>query len=155
MATSQEEIDSKRVFQSLKQVVANLVQNYNCDDEAMKIEFSVDSEPFEVHFRYSMHPSSQLLTLYSKLSFTVDEQYREKYASAICDLNYERMYGATFDFSPSRGFTVYRSAVYYQKSLISRELLETFSRETYATVNKYSQYLYDISHGFKSTLPAE
>lgn len=155
MATSQEELDSKRVFQSLKQVVSNLVQNFGCDDDAMKIEFSVDAEPFEVHFKYSLHPSSQLLTLYSKLNFTVDEQYRDRYAGAICELNYERMYGATFDFSPTKGFTVYRAAVYYQKSLISRELLESFSREAYATVTKYSQYLYNISHGVEAELPAE
>ena len=155
MATSQEELDSKRIFASLKQVVGNLVENYSCDEEAMKIDFSVESEPFEVHFRFSLHPSSQLLTLYSKLNFTVDEEHRSAYAMKICELNYDRMFGATFDFSPSKGFTVYRAAIPYEKSLISRELLESFTRETFSTVNKYNCYLYDLSHGAEAELPAE
>ena len=73
MATSQEELDSSRVFQSLKQVVSALVQNFECDDEALKINFNVDAEPFEVAFRFAIHPcptpwTSSIATLLPRLS---------------------------------------------------------------------------------------
>ncbi|MBP5353781.1 MAG: hypothetical protein J6Y67_01430 [Lachnospiraceae bacterium] len=155
MATSQEELDSKRIFTALQQVVSNLVQNYGCDEESMKINFQVDAEPFEVNFKFSIHPNSQLLTLYCKLNFTVEEEHRDAYSRAICDLNYERMYGATFDFSPTKGFTVFRVAVPYRKSIISPELLEGIARDAYNTVTKYTPYLYDLSHGVEATIPEE
>ena len=155
MATSQEDLDSKRIFATLKNVVSNLVQKYECDEESMKINFDVNSEPFEVAFRFSVHPSSQLLTLYSRLNFTVAEEYREAYCRAICALNYDRMYAATFDFSPEKGTTVFRVPVLYRKSILSPELLEGVARYTFDTVNKYTPYLYDISHGVEASLPEE
>ncbi|MBO4653881.1 MAG: hypothetical protein J5649_11260 [Lachnospiraceae bacterium] len=155
MATSQEELDAKRIFATLKKVVSGLVKNYSCDDETMKIEFQVDSEPFEVSFKFSVHPNSQLLTLYSKLNFTVAEEYRDAYARAICELNYDRMYEATFDFSPTKGFTVFRVPVLFRKSILSPELLDGVARYTYNTVNKYTPYLYDLSHGVEAVMPEE
>ena len=89
------------------------------------------------------------------MPYTVDEQYRDAFAKAVCSLNYDRMYGSTFDFSPEKGIVLYRSALHYQKSLISRELLEAFARGAYNTVVKYNPYLYDISHGVDATLPEE
>ncbi|MBP5463463.1 MAG: hypothetical protein J6Y20_15255 [Lachnospiraceae bacterium] len=155
MATSQEDLDSRRIFATLKKVVSDLVQHFNCDDEAMKIEFQVDSAPFEISFKFSVHPVSQLLTLYSKLNFTVAEEYREAYCRAICELNYDRMYAATFDFSPEKGVTVFRVPVLYRKSILSPELLEGVARYTFDTVNKYTPSLYDISHGVEASLPEE
>ena len=155
MATSQEELDSKRFYSTLKKVVSGIVEHYTCDDEGYKITFSVDGEPFEVLFKFSLHPSSQLMTLYSKLAFTVDEDKRAAYATRICSLNYDRMYGATFDFAPDKGITVYRIAVPYKKSLISPELIEQVIRDTYATVMRYNQYLYDVARGIEAELPPE
>lgn len=155
MATTQEELDSKRIYSTLKKVVSDLVQNYGCDDDAMKMEFCVESEPFEVTFKLSVHPNSQLLTLYSKLNFTVAEEYRDAYARAICELNYDRMYEATFDFSPTKGFTVFRVPILFRKSIISPELIDKAVRYTFAIVNKYTPYLYDLSHGVEAVMPEE
>ncbi|MBQ6661074.1 MAG: hypothetical protein IJM57_06575 [Lachnospiraceae bacterium] len=155
MATTQEELDSKRMFLSLKTVVGELVENYSVEEEKQTIFFQVSAEPFEVAFKIMLHPCQQLMTIYSKLSFTVDEQYRSAYSMAVNDLNYDRMYKGTFDFSVQKGITVYRIPVPYRKSLISRELLSDAIRDTFDTVTKYNQYLYDVSHGVEATIPQE
>ncbi len=155
MGNSQNELDSLRVFNTLKTVVSNLVKNYDCDEEKMSFLFFVTAEPFEIAFKLMLHPADGLLTMYSKLPFTVDEPYREAYATAVCRLNYDRMYGGTFDFSPEKGSTVFRLPVPYIKSLISPELLENVVRSTHDTVARYSSYLYDIGHGKAAEMPNE
>ncbi|MBO4766973.1 MAG: hypothetical protein J5532_06720 [Lachnospiraceae bacterium] len=154
MELSQPLLDSERIFRNLKQVVAALVENFSCDEEKKTIVFQVSGEPFETNYKLTVHSQEQLLTVYSKLPFTVEEPYREAYATAVCRLNYDRMFGATFDFSPEKGFTVYRIPILYKKSLISVELLETVIRDTQDTVSRYISYLYDIAHGVAAELPS-
>ena len=108
MALSPEVLDAERVFRTLCQVVGSLVENFSVDEEKKTVVFQISGEPFETAFKLTVHVEEQLLTLYSKLPFTVEEAHRQAYATAICRLNYDRMFGATFDFSPEKGFTVYR-----------------------------------------------
>ncbi|MBR5713051.1 MAG: hypothetical protein IKX54_05590 [Lachnospiraceae bacterium] len=155
MTASQQELDCLRVYQSLKQVVSTMVENFDCDDETYTITFSVTGKPFDVVFKMTTHLSSQLLTVYSKLGFVVEEPYRAAYATNVARLNYDRMFSGTFDFSPEKGFTVFRIGVPYEKSLLSRELLESIIRMTHDNVVKYAPYLYDIARGIEACLPPE
>ena len=120
MALSPEVLDAERVFRTLCQVVGSLVENFSVDEEKKTVVFQISGEPFETAFKLTVHVEEQLLTLYSKLPFTVEEAHRQAYATAICRLNYDRMFGATFDFSPEKGFTVYRIPVPFRKSLLRR-----------------------------------
>ena len=153
MDLSPEVLDAERVFRTLCQVVGSLVENYSVDEEKKTVVFQISGEPFETAFKLTVHVEEQLLTLYSKLPFTVEEAHRQAYATAICRLNYDRMFGATFDFSPEKGFTVYRIPVPFRKSLLSAELIESVIRDTHKTVSRYVAYLYDLSHGVAAALP--
>jgi hypothetical protein len=155
MDIAPEVLDAERVFRNLRQVVSGLVDNFSCDEEKKAIVFQVSGEPFETAFKLTVHTEKQLLTIYSKLPFTVAEPYRAGYATAVSRINYDRMYGATFDFSPDKGFTVYRQPVPFKKSLISPDLLEAAIRETLATVTRYVCYLFDVSHGIDAVMPEE
>ena len=155
MANTQEELDTIRLFKTLKGVISNIVEHFDCNDEKLEFLFSVDSKPFEVSYKLTIHPAEQLLTIYSKLPFTVEPDFRAGYAQTICQLNYDRMYACTYDFSLSKGSTVLRYPLSYRGCLISADLLDNMIRQIYDIVTKYNEYLYDASRGLDAAIPPE
>jgi len=155
MDLTPEQLDAARVYHTLKSTVGAICDNFECNDEKKAIRFTIEGTPFEVAFKLCVREPEQLLTIYCKLPFVVEEACRQTYATALCRLNYDCMFSSSFDFSPDKGSTVYRVPIPFRKSLVSSELIATAIHEAYDTVTKYVADLYDLSHTVKEKLPTE
>lgn len=137
--------EADRIYGSLKNVLNNMLDEYDKDDEERTVEFYVKAKPFDFQLRAIVVPEHHTLNLYSTLQFEVTEEHRSSYSMAICQLNYDEMFVGNYDFNTETGKTVFRLSVIYQSSLISNELVESALRCAYSTVTQKNEFLFKAS----------
>lgn len=138
-------IAANRMYETLKKVTGELVQNFDTTDDDRIVEFIVSDEPFPIQLKAVVIEESGVLNLYSSLQFDVPEDKRLTYAATVCDINYDKMYVGNFDFSPASGKTVFRLSLPFSDSLISDELVRSAIVSAYQSVKEHNETLFKAS----------
>ena len=115
------------------------------NEEKYQIDGDFTAEPFKVHLKFSIYPENGIITFFSVLPFDVPSTKTSEYAKIICQINYNDFYAGNYDFNPDTGKTVFRLALIYRNSVLSREMLEECVKYAISSVSKYNDRLFEAA----------
>jgi len=115
------------------------------NEEKLQIDGDFTGEPYKVHLKLSIYPENGIVTLFSLLPYEIDPEKATSFAKLVCSINYNDFYTGNFDYNIEKGRVVFRLAILFRGSIISRELVEEAVNYTVSTVSKYNPRLFEAS----------
>ena len=112
------------------------------NEEKHQIDGDFNAEPFKAHLKLSIYPENGLVTLFSVLPFDVPPTRASEFARLVCEINYNDLYAGNYDYNEEKGKVVFRVAIPFRNSIISRELLEESIKYAVETVSKYNDRMF-------------
>lgn len=123
-----------------------------CSDDSIGVnedeyiaEGYVEATPFKVYLKVGVHSENGLVTIFSVLPFEVPQKKADEYARLICQINYSELYAGSFDYSPEAGKVVFRMALPYRYSLLSKELVQECLNYCVQTVSSHNEKLFEAT----------
>lgn len=147
MTESEMKAASKRLFEIGKELFSkqSIKDTYYVNEENMQIDSDFAAEPFKVHLKYSVYPENGIVTLFSVLPFDVPQTCASEFAKLICSINYNDFYAGNYDYNPERGKVVFRLALLFRNSILSKELIAESVQYAVTTVSKYNDRLFEAA----------
>ncbi|MBR4342201.1 MAG: hypothetical protein IKP88_05810 [Lachnospiraceae bacterium] len=115
------------------------------NNERLMVDGDFTAEPFKVHVKLSIYAENGLLTLFSVLPFDVPQNKGTEFARLLCELNYNDLYAGNYDYNIERGKVVFRMAIPFRNSIISKDLIEESIMYCVTTVSKYNDRLFKLA----------
>lgn len=115
------------------------------NEEKLQMDGDFTAEPFKVHLKLSVYPENGIMTLFSVLPFDVPATKVSEFSKIICSINYNDFYAGNYDYNPDRGKVVFRLALLYRNSILSRELMKESIEYCITTVSKYNDRLFEAA----------
>ena len=147
MTQSEMNAASERLFNIGKDLFTNLAikDTLYINEERKQIDGDFTAEPFKVHLKLSVYPENGIMTIFSVLPFDIPQTKTSDFAKLICSINYNDFYAGNYDYDSDRGKVVFRLAILYRNSIISRELMEEGIKYSISTVAKYNDRLFEAA----------
>jgi len=147
MTQSEMNAASERLFNIGKDLFTNLAikDTLYINEERKQIDGDFTAEPFKVHLKLSVYPENGIMTIFSVLPFDIPQTKASDFAKMICSINYNDFYAGNYDYDSDRGKVVFRLAILYRNSIISRELMEEGIKYSISTVAKYNDRLFEAA----------
>ena len=147
MTQSEMKVAVNRLFGFGKELFTKLSINDTLmiNEEKLQMDGDFQAEPFKVHLKFSLYPENGLLTFFSVLPFEVPATKGSEFAKLICSINYNDLYAGNYDYNLERGKVVFRLALVFRNSILSKELLEESMDYCITTVSKYNDRLFEAA----------
>ncbi len=140
------EVTAKMIFDTVCEALTDKeVMFMKLEEEnAVTFGFAGDNVPVDIALFANAH--TDVLTLVSRLKFTVCEEKRIDFAVAVADLNYKMVIGS-FDFNFKDGYISFRITNSYRGTNISKEVVHVMVGNAYNTVDKIAPLLSQLNNG--------
>ena len=138
---------SMRLYNIGKEIFTRLAisDTLYTNEEKLQMDGDFEAEPFKVHLKYSIYPENGIATIFSVLPFDVPQTRASEFAKLICDMNYNDFYAGNYDYNVERGKVVFRLALVFRNSILSKELVEECIQYSIATVSKNNDRLFEAA----------
>lgn len=147
MTRSEMMVATGRLFEIGKMIFTekSIGDSLYINEEKLQIDGDFTAEPFKVHLKFSIYPENGLMTLFSVLPFDVPLTKVSEFSKLICSVNYNDFYAGNYDFNPETGKVVFRLAILYRGSIISKELIEESVQYSVDMVSKNNQRFFEAA----------
>lgn len=125
------------VYQTLCQMLDDLKLKYSREDDDFSITVGIQGDDFPVRMIIRVNPDKALISVFSKIPFTVSEEKRVELSVAVSMANYLLVDG-NFDYNIANGDIIFRLTSSYLDSLIGKELLEYMLMVSYKTIDDFN-----------------
>ena len=128
---------AKTVYKSLCDMLDGRNWHYKRDDEALRIQCGAQGEDLPIDIMIEIDQKRMLVTLLSKMPFTIPENRRKELAVAVSQAN-NGMVDGSFDYDFLSGRILFRLTSSYRESLIGKTMLEYMLICSCQTVDDYN-----------------
>ena len=128
---------ARAAFVSLCNVLDADEWHYEKDADEMEIDCTAQGDDLPIPIRIRVDGERLLVSLYSRLPFTVSEDRRREMAVAVSRANYNMVDGS-FDYDISNGYILFRITGSIRKSLIGENALRYLVYCACNTVDNYN-----------------
>lgn len=135
----------KKVFDSLCNALDNRGWKYRTDEEQLQVFLNAVGEDLQINFLFKVNLKKQILSVYSRLPFAIDEDRREEVALALSYVNYILADGS-FDFNILTGNVLFRMTASFKETSLSEKLLDYLVVTTCGTVDDYNDKILDLNN---------
>ncbi len=128
---------AQTVYKALCDMLDSNNWKYEKNEEKLKISTGANGDDLPIEILFSVDVDKQIVTLLSKLPFTVPQEERGLMAMGVTLANWSMVDG-NFDFGLHNGTIFFRLTTCIRESLISKEALEYMLFVSCATVDNYN-----------------
>lgn len=151
MAGYNDRRNAENAFKAFCDMLDDRQWNYDKDDEKLVIESGATGDDLAIEFRVTFSEEKQLVTILSRLPFTVPEDKKVLVAVALAATNYPLVNG-NFDFGLNTGSIIFRATTSFRDSLIGKDAYEYLLGIVLKTVDEYNDKLLAL---IKNTITLE
>ena len=137
---------AENAFNTLIDLFTELNWEFLTDRENLSVSCVLTGKDFPVPITVTCDKKRGVVSVYSKLSFTIDAHIKDKIAVAVCMINGVLSDGC-FDFDYNLGKILFRTGLVYNDSVVSREALLQIISATLNTVDEFNDKLFTLSKG--------
>lgn len=145
MTVEKRDFAAKRLFDICKRILGEIGEIVSDKPEEYHLEADIEAEPFDVHLKIEVKNENGFVSILSVLPYEVPKERSAKFAQFITNLNYEKFYLGTFDYSPERGKVVFRVSVIFRESIISEETLDEVIKYAVAAVIDNNEEIFNAT----------
>lgn len=149
MAEANELALAKKVFEDLCTSLDRKKWHYKKHEEDLVVTFGVAGDDLPMDFLLVVDAERQLLSVLSRLSFTVPEDKRMELAIATCAASYGLADGS-FDYNIAKGTITFRLTASFRESKIGDGLFAYLVGCSSFTVDKYNDKFFALCKGLMS-----
>lgn len=137
MSEEKELKQAKDVFNALCTMLDERSWHYKKDEANLTISCGAQGDDLPIELYVKVDIKRQLVSLLSRMPFTVPEERRTALAVAVSKANYGLVDGS-FDYNYLNGNIVFRLTSSYRESLIGKEMLEYMIFCSCYTIDEYN-----------------
>ncbi len=137
---------AKKVYADLCAALDNRNWKYTKRDNDLTVTFGVSGDDIPMDFVLSVDAERQLLRVFSRFPFNVEEYHRMDLAIATCSANYKLADGS-FDYDLATGRIGFRLTASFRESTIGEALFNYLIDCSCHTVDKYNDKFLRVGNG--------
>lgn len=149
MSDVNKEALAESVFDNLCKTLDDREWNYKKHEEDFVVTFTARGDDLPMDFVLAVDVDRQMLRLFSRLPFTVDEDKRMEMAIATCDAS-NRLADGNFDYDITTGKISFRMTTTFRNSVIGNELFDYLIVTSFITVDEFNDKFFALSKGVLS-----
>lgn len=140
---------AKSVYENLCKALESRGWKFSKHEEDLVVTFTTHGEDFPMDFVLAVDEERQMLRLFSRLPFTVDEDKRMEMAIATCAASFGLADG-NFDYDITTGKISFRMTTTFRNSVIGDDLFKYMVVTSSMTVDEYNDKFFALTKGFIS-----
>lgn len=137
---------AKKVYADLCAALDNRNWKYSKREDDLVVTFGVSGDDIPMDFVLAVDADRQLLRLFSRFPFNVQEDHRMDLAIATCAANYKLADGS-FDYDLTTGRISFRLTASFRESMIGEGLFNYMVDCSCHTVDRYNDKFLRVSNG--------
>ncbi|MBO5312884.1 MAG: YbjN domain-containing protein [Clostridia bacterium] len=144
MATEKQVKQAQQTYETICAMLDEMGWSYDKKDEERVIYTGVKSNDLPISFMIVTDTERSLVSLISKLPFTVPEDKRTEVSLGVSIVNYLLVDGS-FDYNFLEGTTYFRMTSSFKDSMLSKEVFEYMVYVSCNTIDDYNEKLFLLS----------
>ena len=146
MATNEEMMQAKATYATLCEMLDEHEWKYARDDEALAVDTGASGDDLPMKLRIEVDAERQLVSLISKLDFSIPDDKRVEMSLAVSMINYTMVDGC-FDYNFLNGNIVFRLTTSYRGSMLSKDAMEYMLFVSCRTIDDSNDKLLMLTKG--------
>lgn len=149
MAEGKYRFDAGKAYKLICDTLDEVDFRYHKDDEQLSVTINDESDGLPIQIRMWINEKTQMVSVISRLPFTIAEDKRVEFALAVCYVNSEFTNGC-FDYEASVGTIAFRMSNPLRECELTSEIVRYMMLLPYKAVENYGDKFLMFNKGLIS-----